>query len=76
MANGYSIATVEAIRRANPKLLGVQLALICVERGIPVGDVAKYIGVSRVTVYQWFKGETFVSGRYADEIQTLIDRLK
>lgn len=76
MPNGYSIPTVEAIRHANPFMTGVQLGKICVEREIPVGDVAEYFGVSRVTVYQWFKGKKPVSAKHEAAVQQLIDKLK
>ena len=75
MAKGYSTLTVQEIRDANPNLLGVKLGRLCVERDIPVRDIAEHFGVSRVTIYTWFRGKAVVSGKYADKVQKLIARL-
>ncbi len=75
MAKGYSVLTIQEIKEANPNLLGVKLGKICVERDIPVKDVAEYFGVSRVAVYAWFRGKMVVSGKHAEKVQTLIAKL-
>ena len=75
MAKGYSSLTIQEIQQANPTLLGVKLAKICVDRNIPVSDVAEFFGVSRVTVYSWFRGKAVVSGKHADKMQKLIAKL-
>jgi len=75
MAKGYSTLTVREIEEANPKLLGVKLGRLCVKKDIPVSDVAEYFGVSRVTVYAWFRGQMVVSGKHADKMQKLVEKL-
>lgn len=75
MAKGYSVLTIQEIEDANPNLLGVQLGKICVKRGIPVSDVAEFCGVSRVTVYAWFRGKTIVSGKHVATLQNLVAKL-
>jgi predicted transcriptional regulator len=75
MPTGYSLLTVDAIRNADQRLLGVQLAQICLKNDIPVTDVAEFFKVSRVTVYDWFKGKTVVSGKHADRMKKLIEKL-
>jgi predicted transcriptional regulator len=75
MSKGYSSLTIQEIQQANPTLLGVKLAKICVDRNIPVSDVAEFFGVSRVTVYSWFRGKAVVSGKHADKMQKLIAKL-
>ena len=72
---GYSTLTAREIKEANQTLLGVKLGRICLDRDIPVTDVAEFFGVSRVTVYSWFRGKTVVSGKYADKMQKLIAKL-
>jgi hypothetical protein len=66
---------LQEVKDANQNLLGVKLGLICVERDIPVTDVADFFGVSRVTVYAWFRGKAVVSGKHADKMQKLIAKL-
>lgn len=75
MSKGYSTLTVREIQEANPTLLGVKLGRVCIKKDIPVSDVAEYFGVSRVTVYSWFRGQTVVSGKHADKMQKLIAKL-
>jgi predicted transcriptional regulator len=75
MSKGYSTLTVQEIEDANQNLLGVKLGKICVKRDIPVTDVAEFFGVSRVTVYAWFRGKAVVSGKHADKMQKLITKL-
>ena len=73
--HGYSTLTLQAINDANPFLLGVQLAKICVRLNIPVKDVAEYLKVSRPTVYSWFIGRSEVSKKHQEQVQKLIDKL-
>ena len=75
MPNGYSLTTVDAIQNANSTLLGVQLGRICLKNNISAKDVAEFFGVSRMTVYNWFKGKTVVSGKYAEKMGKLITKL-
>jgi hypothetical protein len=75
MPKGYSLLTANEIREANRSLLGVQLGRICLEKDIPVTDVAEFFDVSRVTVYSWFRGKTVVSGKYSDKMKRLIEKL-
>lgn len=75
MSKGYSALTIREVQEANPTLLGVKLARICIDRNIPVSDVAEFFGVSRVTVYAWFRGKAVVSGKHADKMQKLLVKL-
>jgi DNA-binding transcriptional regulator YiaG len=76
MGFGYSLITVSEIQNANPSLLGVKLAKVCLKNNIPVKDVAEFFGVTRMTVYNWFKGKVVVSGKHAERMLKLIDKLK
>jgi transcriptional regulator with XRE-family HTH domain len=75
MTKGYSTLTVREVEEANQELLGVKLGNLCIAKGIPVVDVSEYFGVSRVTVYSWFRGKTIVSGKHIDNINKLIQKL-
>jgi DNA-binding transcriptional regulator YiaG len=76
MGFGYSLITVSEIQNANPSLLGVKLGKVCLKNNIPVKDVAEFFGVTRMTVYNWFKGKVVVSGKHAERMLKLIDKLK
>lgn len=58
MATGYSIRVAKAIQSASDTLLGVRLGLMCLERDVPVTEVAERLGVTRTTVYSWFVGKS------------------
>jgi hypothetical protein len=75
MAQGYSRLTVRRIYEADGSLLGVKLGKLCVERDIPIADVAEYFNVSRVTIYSWFRGESVISGKYAETIRKMMKKL-
>lgn len=53
---GYSLRLVDAIKAANPRHPGVRLGKYCIAKGIPVNQIAKRFGVSRMTMYTWFTG--------------------
>ena len=51
MSYGYSQSLIEAVQTADDTSLGVALGRFCIERGIPVTEVAGIFKVSRATVY-------------------------
>ena len=76
MPKGYSLLMADEIKSANQQLLGVQLGRVCLNKDIPVSDVASFFGVSRMTVYSWFRGKSTVSGKHAEKMKKLVDKLK
>lgn len=56
---GYSYSLVRRVRSADPAHIGVKLGNLCIEKDIPVSQVAKDLGVSRLTVYTWFEGRFY-----------------
>lgn len=73
---GYSIDLVEAVRKQDPRRLGVQLALACVKHKVPVQAIAERLGVSRYTVYNWFEGRTEPRGRIHNAIMDILSELE
>ena len=65
----------EEIKSADSSLLGVRLGRVCLNKDIPVKDVAEFFGVSRMTVYSWFRGKTLVSGKHSDKMKKLLEKL-
>ena len=72
MSYGYSQNLVKANKQANVKSLGVALGRVCIAKDISVMDVAASFGVSRMTVYNWFKGDTVPHPLLATHIQRYI----
>lgn len=56
VSQGYSLRLRDLNRKAPKKLLGVQLGRSCIKHDIPASVVADQMGVSRQTVYNWFRG--------------------
>lgn len=75
MARGYSSLFIQEVEDANRNLIGVKLAKICIKKEIPTIDIANYFGVSRMTVYSWFKGHRHVSDKHLDKMNRLIEKL-
>lgn len=75
MSYGYSIKLVQLNKQADKKRLGVILGKECIRASISVSQVAKIIGVSRMTVYNWFSGIHDPQEVYEPAIQGLLDQL-
>jgi len=56
----------------NNKRLGVQFGQLCVKANLPPSEVAKVLGVSRMTLYNWFKGKALRS-KNIERIETLTE---
>lgn len=57
MPRTYSVTFLLELKNADASLLGVQLGRLCVEANLPAVYVAKVLGVSRNSIYGWFRGK-------------------
>jgi len=73
MSYGYSQNLVLANKSASARSLGVALGRLCIAKGISVKAISDTFGVSRMTVYNWFKGETHPLPSLALKVQRYID---
>jgi|TARA_R110000868_G_scaffold305974_1_gene567012 transposase len=73
---GYSQKLAEMNKKANRRMLGVQLGSWCIKQGMPVMDIANNFKVSRTTVYNWFTGINDISIKHRDEAVKIIEWLK
>jgi hypothetical protein len=71
MATGYSSKFIHAVSTADKVKLGVKFGLICIQKDIPVTDIADYFKVSRMTVYNWFKGVTAMPKKHEGAVAKL-----
>lgn len=71
---GYSLSLLKANQAADQKLVGVQLGKYCINKEIPVVDVAETFGVSRQTVYSWFIGQHEPQAGMAEQITNWLKR--
>ena len=56
--------------------LGTQLAKLSVQGNLPSIYVAKILGVSRMSLYCWFRDKTKVQAKHVAKIEALISLLK
>ena len=57
MPRTYSDRFLIGMHQANPRRAGVALAKACVKANLPAKYVAVALGVSRMTIYSWFRGK-------------------
>jgi len=74
MSYGYSNRLIELNKKADDSSLGVQLGRVCIDRDVPVSDVAVHLGVSRQTIYNWFCGVNAPRAE-VDKIKEIISSL-
>ena len=70
MSRSYSEAFLLELHRANPNRIGTKLAHACVNANLPAKYVAVAMGVTRMTIYSWFRGKPL---RFKNEL--LAERL-
>jgi len=75
MSKGYASRFAKAVNSADIRKIGVQLGNLCIERDIPAVDVAEFFGVTRATIYNWFKGTTNVPPAYQEAVQQALIKM-
>ena len=61
---GYDSLFIRKVEDADQKPAVMALADACIERSVPVTEVAVAFGVSRATIYNWMTGKTVPHPRY------------
>lgn len=76
MSHGYSMSLVYANKKADIENPGVALGHFCIDNNIPVLRVSEELGVSRMTVYNWFSGAFWPSEEHLSAIKRFTGRYK
>jgi len=58
MPRTYSQRFVLGVQQGDRSHPGTRLAMACIRANIPAIHISKVLGVSRVTVFSWFRGKT------------------
>lgn len=74
-ARGYDSLFIRKVEEADQKSVVLQLADVCIEKNIPVTEVAALFGVTRATIYNWMTGLTTPNPRYLAMIPKITARL-
>jgi hypothetical protein len=72
MAKCYSEKFLLSLNGLNEKRLGVQLGRLCVKANLPPKLIAHALGVSRMSVYGWFRGKP-IRHKNIDKIEKLME---
>ena len=75
-SRGYSSRIVRANKEASTENLGVALGRLCIANEIPGSDVSTYFGVSRMTIYKWFKGLEIPRQKQLARIEEVLAKAK
>ena len=76
MSYGYTLRVRDLNAGADENSIGVRLGRVCIERDIPVVQVAQRLGVTRATVYNWFCGVTAPQDPVVPQVEALITELE
>ena len=76
MSRGYSLRTRDLNAKADKRKLGVRLGRVCIKKDVPVTVIAKRMGVTRATVYNWFCGVSSPQASATTLIETYIASLE
>lgn len=76
MSTGYSLRVCDLNAKADKRKIGVRLGRVCIKHNIPVTVVAKHMGVTRATIYNWFCGVSAPQGTAVGLIETYIASLE
>jgi transcriptional regulator with XRE-family HTH domain len=72
MGHGYSIGVLQRNQEQPDTNIGVRLGRTCIDKGIPVSDVAHKFGVTKQTVYNWFRGSATPRPHVAADIDAFL----
>lgn len=72
---GYDSLFIRKVEDADQRPVVLALADVCIEKNIPVAEVAELFGVTRATVYNWMTGKTAPHPRYLALIPKITARL-
>jgi predicted DNA-binding protein YlxM (UPF0122 family) len=75
MSKGYSSHFARTVNSADTDKLGVQLGNLCIDNDVPAIEVAEHFGVTRATIYNWFKGTTNVPPSHYEAVLETVQKL-
>lgn len=71
---GYTTKIAKANLAADLNNPGVKLGRFCIGKDIPVSDMAKLFGVSRMTIYKWFTGEWVPREKHIEKMRGVLGK--
>jgi hypothetical protein len=75
MARTYGEKFLIELYKNETQGLGITLAKLCVSANLPAAYVAKALDISRMTIYNWFRGDG-VREVHRAKVETFMDLVK
>lgn len=72
---GYDTLFIQKVEDADQRPLVMQLADVCINKTVPITEVALMFGVTRATVYNWLTGKSVPRARHQAVMPKVIARL-
>lgn len=72
---GFDSLFLQKVEDADQTEVVMLLADACINKGIPMTDVAAMFGVTRATVYNWMTGRTVPHPRHRAVMPKIVSRL-
>jgi DNA-binding phage protein len=57
-SRGYSTLFIRKVEEADQGNLVIQFANACIDRELPIAEIARRMEVTRATIYNWFTGKS------------------
>jgi transcriptional regulator with XRE-family HTH domain len=73
-SRGYSTLFIRKVGEADQGDLVIQFANACIDREIPIVEIAERMEVTRATIYNWFTGKSSPRAYQQEKIRKTLAR--
>jgi hypothetical protein len=74
ISRGYSTLFIRKVEEADQGDLVRQYANACIDRNLPMSEVARRMEVTRATIYNWFTGKATPRAHQQEKIRKALAR--
>jgi transcriptional regulator with XRE-family HTH domain len=74
ISRGYSTLFIRKVEEADRGDLVSQYAYACIDRNLPMSEVARRMDVTRATIYNWFTGKATPRAHQQEKIRKALAR--
>lgn len=74
LSRGYSTLFLRKVEEADQGDLVIQYANACIDRDLPITEIARRMDVTRATIYNWFTGKSAPRAHQKEKIRKALAR--
>jgi len=74
ISRGYTTLFIRKVEEADQGTLVIQFANACIDRELPIAEIARRMEVTRATVYNWFTGKSSPRVHQQEKIRRTLAR--